>query len=613
MFFVDATHGQDMNPGSQTKPWRSLGHAVRQLKAGNTLQLRGGTYFENVRVAVQGTATAPITIRSYPGELAVLDGGIKEFQVTPQSAWEKSPDGPTDEYQSAVSYPNIRDVVGHLEKSMVALQTYANLQDLRAANEIWEEIPGADVKPVYVGPGMLYDAATGKLRIRLAHTNVPGIRTNYRGSVDPRQLSMVIAPFRSIPLHLDGAKNIRLQNLVIRGGGYDTVVLEACQDVEMENVFIRAGTYGMRVANTQRFRFIKSAIRGNNPPWGFRTENGLRNRPGANKRDLTRLTNHALLVSDTGREYSVYALPANNDWEIAESEFTDCHDGLYLGGIGVRFHHNLVENCHDDGIYLSPVYPHASGEIQIYGNVFRDCLTALAFGAEMPVTKDKIFIYRNVFDLRGEVLYQRPTPAKPQGVLETSGAMGDHGSPPWPEMNIYHNTFLVKNPRQAMMGLESDATGGNPRRVFNNLFLSENTLPPYAASGAGTKLVEDGNLFWGRQMRGNAAVYFDSFRSSAAFDASKLLYLAGNSSHSLVADPQITEELTLPPGSPAINAGVAIPAEWPDHLREQDQQAPDIGALPQGVSGLKERHSNPAREQAGRMTSDIVVLEKKKF
>lgn len=39
-------------------------------------------------------------------------------------------------------------------------------------------------------------------------------------------------------------------------------------------------------------------------------------------------------------------------------------------------------------------------------------------------------------------------------------------------------------------------------------------------------------------------------------------------------------DLRLQEGSPAVNPGQPLPAEWPDPLREADKDAPDIGALP---------------------------------
>ncbi len=77
--FVDTARGDDGAEGTQQGPWKTLGHALRRLKPGDTLYLRGGTYYEKVSLSRSGTEQAPITIQSYPGELAVLDGGLREF------------------------------------------------------------------------------------------------------------------------------------------------------------------------------------------------------------------------------------------------------------------------------------------------------------------------------------------------------------------------------------------------------------------------------------------------------------------------------------------------------------------------------------------------------
>lgn len=77
--FVDPLKGDDSNAGSEAKPWKTLGHAVKQLQPGDTLYLRGGTYYEHATVTQSGTPEKPITIRSYPKELAILDGGLREF------------------------------------------------------------------------------------------------------------------------------------------------------------------------------------------------------------------------------------------------------------------------------------------------------------------------------------------------------------------------------------------------------------------------------------------------------------------------------------------------------------------------------------------------------
>jgi hypothetical protein len=152
-YFVDANNGDDDGPGSQKHPWATVNHALEQLEAGDTLVLRHGNYFENVYCAVRGTTEKPITIRSYPGERVVVDGGIPEFQTSSTQAWESSGAGAKDEYVSTRTYRNIRDVVGMFGDSNIGLQTYWHSDDLRATNEMWiVDKTTRAIYPVYCGP-----------------------------------------------------------------------------------------------------------------------------------------------------------------------------------------------------------------------------------------------------------------------------------------------------------------------------------------------------------------------------------------------------------------------------------------------------------------------------
>jgi hypothetical protein len=69
-----STTGDDSNPGTQTAPWRTVQHAADTVRAGSTVNIRGGVYEELVSIKASGNATdGYITLRSYPGETAVLD------------------------------------------------------------------------------------------------------------------------------------------------------------------------------------------------------------------------------------------------------------------------------------------------------------------------------------------------------------------------------------------------------------------------------------------------------------------------------------------------------------------------------------------------------------
>ena len=71
--------GSDRNPGTKAAPWQTIGKALASLSAGQTALVRGGAYRENLVASRRGTATAPITVKAYPGERPVLrpaSGGV---------------------------------------------------------------------------------------------------------------------------------------------------------------------------------------------------------------------------------------------------------------------------------------------------------------------------------------------------------------------------------------------------------------------------------------------------------------------------------------------------------------------------------------------------------
>lgn len=76
-----------MNTGAIDSPI-SLAEALLNrypIKPGHTVWLRNGTYVGDWVNELQGTVNAPITIRSYPGELAILDGAL--IQNTSDIIW----------------------------------------------------------------------------------------------------------------------------------------------------------------------------------------------------------------------------------------------------------------------------------------------------------------------------------------------------------------------------------------------------------------------------------------------------------------------------------------------------------------------------------------------
>ena len=608
VFYADAKRGDDSHSGTASEPWRTVSRAVTRLKPGDTLVLRGGIYSETVSVALAGSEKHPITIRSAPGEMAILDGGWREFFESPETCWEPV-GGARDEFRSVRPYPNLRNVCGSFGDSMIGLQTYYHAIDLRSENEIvtwqdWERRMETDMEPLWCGPGLWYDRESGRIHLRLAHTRLPEPIANYRGETDPRRVPLILAPFRSVPLTVDGGMHLRFQDLVIRGGGYATIELHQARNIEFDNVTVWCGTYGIRASGTQGLRIVGSGLYGNVAPWTFRGDGSKRDYPGRPHRNISRLNTHALIEIESGRESSVYAFPQNDDWELAWNDFTDAHDGIYLGGINASFHHNRIENMQDDGVYLSPMYRRhrledKDPELHLFENEFRQVLTALAFGGPWPETRDQVFIYRNLFDLRHPVSTGRPSTRKAEASFSHGKLMGDHGSPPWPAMKLYHNTVVtLDRQRHASMGTLAGTKSGNERRSFNNLFFHLGPLPGFTAPKlASENAVGDGNLYFSATGElPDAEKWFGKFRAGESFRESQTLYPPGTTANSVVADPGLdkvtpdpedTLQIMPAAGSPAIDAGIAIPEDWPDSLRQEDAGRADIGALPAGVGSLR--------------------------
>lgn len=69
-----ALSGNDANPGTLSAPFRTINKAAGVAAPGDVVNVRGGVYNGQVSIGSKGTSSARITFRSYPGELAVIDG-----------------------------------------------------------------------------------------------------------------------------------------------------------------------------------------------------------------------------------------------------------------------------------------------------------------------------------------------------------------------------------------------------------------------------------------------------------------------------------------------------------------------------------------------------------
>ncbi len=608
-YHVDAAKGDDGNDGSVKKPFKTVRHGLRRLKPGDTLYLRGGVYHEKVSLTRSGTADAPIVIASYPDELAVLDGGFREFLESPATSWEPFKGGAAGEYVSTKTYPHAADrrtptqflpgawepmwgieeqrplALGHFADSLVPLHGYRNVADLRAANELQTK----DRKDaVYCGPGLWFNRETERIHVRLAHNKLAGLGGRaYRGEGDPRKLPLVVAVgFGDDVLRVSGIKHVRIEGLVLRGAtGSPMIHVYGSEGVHIDHVTVYGGFPALLVNASKGITVTHSAFRGLAAPWSGRAHMKYRG------------TASYQIVLQNGQPY-------NEDIEFGYCEFTDDHDFAFLRyAKRLRLHHCFIDNFNDDGMEFGPKLRWHS--FHVHHNRVGACLGVFQQHEidkdESPTTHDAgsgLYVYRNVFDQRGGVYYGLPAKDDPTGAfLRHEGHLiSDHGSPTYPVMRVYHNTFLRRTPTYRdyfLFGLGAAGLRNTERDVFNNLFVQAGAVPGAVILGkeAGA-LREGGNLLWGMKEGPTSKVSpFTTLRASALFKASRKFYEPGWTTDDLVADPKLVKlpddgreaDLRLSMGSAAIDAGLAIPAAWPDPLREEDAGKPDIGAIPFGA------------------------------
>ena len=73
---VAAPTGSDSNAGTLIAPYRTAQKLASSLTAGQTGCLRTGTFREDLKLTIRGTATARIKVRSYPNERDTVVGRL---------------------------------------------------------------------------------------------------------------------------------------------------------------------------------------------------------------------------------------------------------------------------------------------------------------------------------------------------------------------------------------------------------------------------------------------------------------------------------------------------------------------------------------------------------
>jgi hypothetical protein len=648
-YFV-SPNGNDAAAGTVDAPFRTITRGLQQLDAFDTLFLRGGRYVESVRIAnLHGTATQPITIRGFPGERAYIDGAEGGFDVAPNTAWQKStaPGAHADEYVSTQTFSlDPTDLLNrgafiHDDGSYIRLLTYSRVDDLRAANETWDQLAMNDPRPgpvavdaldparprrpwTYFGPGIWYNQQTGKVHIRLSptHNGIPGI-TDYTGERDPRKLRLALSTRNKVWFTIAGSSSVQLRHLTIRYGGNDTANVLGSSDILFDHVELHGATYGLTIATSQSVRLHNCKLHGGVPPWSFRSD--YKNMYSFEETPGNIIENG--LVGKTQRTLILVTATAVGT-EIMYSELLNGHDA-YVGGVQTLFTRNWVHDLHDEGLFISD--SDAIDGLQIKQNVFERVLSTFSFAGSNQ-GGDR-YIYRNLVDLRQPTAGIRPRGGGQPKQPWRWGHPFKHNAPVGGHY-VYHNTFLLGGDYTHASNNQFDALpitidGETAVRFeLNNVYIAftqkvddDVAMGVYPSHAQAVAKLDDGSNayrsqanLWDRrgplaatapmlrcitrvldddcQLRNVphlADLRADAFYSSIGWEASSLETTATFAGPQLTLTPVAEENLRPANGSPQRGSAVALPPNLPD---VDGITSRDIGALsinqamvPIGING----------------------------
>jgi hypothetical protein len=452
-------HGSDQNRGTIDEPWRTLEHALQKLSPGDTLYLRGGTYYENgIVVRTKGTASAPIVIQSYPGERAVIDGGVPYFVDAPNSDWELV-DGNIHLYRSRRTFLKGFDFVrAWLVDDDVQLVEYESAENLESRH--YGPLDG--LAPFYMGPGLQL-RNDGHIYIRLAYN--PNDLTDASGEPiaptptdsNPNNNSLAVS-FATHIFLLDAASYLHLKDVSFSHAQHIMDVRNGSHHITLSGCRLDYGTYGVVFRETTHDWEIHHCEFNNGvPDYIYWTD--VKNKDG-----------------DVIEAYPEFQSAAMNgpmsQFYIHHNLFRNTFDGLMVreDTTNTRITENAFIYIRDDAINLS----RGVNNVEVAHNMLWHVMSGIS---NLGSDKDPghVYIHHNVID---NSAYQRG--GRPGNYREDNWPIWAIGSP-FPDHDdgnkaswwkLYNNTIVSRQDdghEWAAAGPDS-VEGNREKYVFNNIF-----------------------------------------------------------------------------------------------------------------------------------------------
>ncbi len=203
--------GSDSNSGTLSSPWKTIRYASSRLSPGDTLYVRGGTYTgEGSGSSVpfrSGTSSAPVTVKAYPGESPVFDGGL------------------------SIQYLMVFSNVGYVVIDGITVQRYAygGIYIYSGANNI--TIQNCTFRNIGTNANQHHG-------VYISSPNVSNVTV--RNNLFQNNAGAGIHAW-----HGPNANGVRIYNNVITGGQWGIILGDGAQNIEIYNNTIDHTDYGI--------------------------------------------------------------------------------------------------------------------------------------------------------------------------------------------------------------------------------------------------------------------------------------------------------------------------------------------------------------------------------
>ena len=591
-----ALTGSNSNTGTITAPWRNIDYAVDHLAPGDTLYVRGGTYFEQVSASVSGTASAPITIRSYPGERGIIDSGPQMFRTPGNNDWELV-NAALGEWRSVQSYSGGNlytyiDGIPNYSRGRVGLNIYKSAGPFRATTDVYS----GSSSSFYIGPGTF--PSSGRVHIRLAKTAEMRAYEARYGTVfatenaDPRNYSIIMSGASST-LNVSGSYLI-FRDLTVHQASKTIMVTSHHLTFDGMTVWTGDSAFKFQGANANNIIVRNSRVYGDVPNWISWSDAKSSPAPA----DIHR---GCMILMDGG----------SHDVTLDHNHIRGGHDGIGVDDdeYNLFVHHNRIEDFHDDAFELEGTTN--VGHIEIFENYIGNSLIAVAPGQDTASYEGPLLVYRNVI-----VFLRKPFINRAPGIEGWNGGerfdydymfkMDQGGSYTTQNTHYYHNTIVMLSSGSGN-GLNITPKYPDYIRVANNILIFVNgRIEETLRRGTGT--VIDGNLYWKintvdteNLVMGYQTV--DALNAATGLEASgigdtprrgtnpkftgfNLAYTNQTATEwaiTAASESWKKSSFLLASDSPARGAGIVIPSHPTVGILPDTRSSRDIGAIPFGT------------------------------